>query len=361
MQISIPFAPELVIVNDATRPTPTSAVLDMIWAQLGSDTRFLVATGTHRPPTEDELGHIFGSYLGSIRTRIDIHDCRNMDKMVMVGITAHCTDVILSRLVVEAERILVIGSVEPHYFAGYTGGRKAFLPGTAAYGSIEQNHRHALDPASKPLALKGNPVHDDAMEALQLLGAKRIFSIQAVLDRDHSIYAIETGNMTDSFNAAVKKAEEVYILPVKKRADIIVARAGAPFDTTLYQAHKAIENTKGLLNHGGIMILVADCAEGIGNDAFVKLLSGNDTPENVIKAVKAGYKLGYHKAAKLAELVQKNEVWVVSSLPEQWIRNIFMTPFTDVKIALQKAKKIRGAGAEVLEIEDAAVIAPCLK
>lgn len=356
----LPFAPELVIVNDASRPTPTAEILDSIYEQIPGSALFLVATGTHRPPTETELEIIFGRHLEHIRDRIRIHNARDNETLREVGITAHGTKVILNRLCTELNRILVIGSVEPHYFAGYTGGRKAFLPGTAAYRSIEENHRHALDPGSQPLALKGNPVHEDTMNALILMGPKAIYSIQAVLDRKQQIYAVESGGIVESFHAAVKKAEEVYVASVKEKADIVVAVAGPPLDANLYQAHKAIENTKAVLKDRGIMILVAECGEGIGNDAFVRLLGESETKADVLAAVEAGYKLGFHKASKLAELMMKSELWVVSSIPGPVLENIFMVPFADLQTAVDQAIEAKGKDSRVLVVQDACVTVPVI-
>lgn len=348
----------LVIVNDATRPTPTAKVLDVIAEHLPDNVEFLVAAGTHRGPTEDEFRFIFGDHLEKFAGRIHVHDSWQATEMLRIGITAHGTDVKLNRRCIEAEKIVVIGSVEPHYFAGYTGGRKAFLPGTAAYGSIEQNHSHALDSASAPLALKGNPVHDDQVNAMTLMGNKEIFSIQVVLDRNQDIYAVTAGDIRASFDAAVHKAEEVFVVPVDSKADIVIAVAGTPLDATLYQAHKAIENTKGVLAAGGIMILVAQCGEGMGNDAFVRLLGESDTPEDVIRKVSAEYKLGYHKAAKLAELIQGNDIYVVSELSPESIENIFMKPYRDIQKALDDALAAKGPEARVLVVLDACVTVP---
>ncbi len=356
----LPFSPDLIIVNDASRPTPTEEVLDGIYDQLPTDAKYLIATGTHRAPTYEELQSIFGKYLDYIMHNIIAHDARDDESMEMFGVTSRGTDVMLNKLCIEAEKILVIGSVEPHYFAGYSGGRKAFMPGTCGYRSIEQNHRHALDPASMPLALEGNPVHEDCDDAMELLKGKDIHSIQLVLDRYQEIYGIAAGNMKDSFQAAVKLAEKVCVVPVKEKADIVVAVAGAPLDATLYQAHKAIENTKSVMKEGGVMILVAACGEGMGNDAFVKLLSESNELSDIVKAVKAGYKLGYHKSSKLAELMMGSEVWVVSDLSDADIDNIFMKPFNDVQAAINAALKLKGSAAKVLLVQDACVTVPRL-
>ncbi|MBN1434469.1 DUF2088 domain-containing protein, partial [Candidatus Fermentibacterales bacterium] len=179
----------LVVVNDAARPTPTAKVLSLIRSDLkGVPHRLIVATGAHRSPTEEELETILGDLHTAERGNLIIHDARNPDEMVRTGTTSRGTEVLLNRAVLEADGILVIGSVEPHYFAGYTGGRKAFVPGLAAYSTIERNHSHAMSPDSLPLALEGNPVHDDMMDALTTIGEKPVFAIMTVLTGRGDIY-----------------------------------------------------------------------------------------------------------------------------------------------------------------------------
>ncbi|MDM7925934.1 MAG: lactate racemase domain-containing protein, partial [bacterium] len=201
----------LCVVNDASRPSPVPAVLDAapeIAAHSGM--RFLVATGTHPAPGEAGLAAIFGPRLAEIRGRVLIHDCRKDGELVFIGRTPAGTEVRINRAVVEADRLVVIGAVEPHYFAGFTGGRKSFLPGCAAYSTVERNHRLALEPGSAVLALKSNPVHEDMEAAAALIPEGRVFSIQAVFDGEDRICAAEAGGLGESFRRAVRTAEALY-------------------------------------------------------------------------------------------------------------------------------------------------------
>jgi nickel-dependent lactate racemase len=152
----------LFIVNDGTRPTPTAQVLEILEPLIaGVDASFLVATGVHRAPTRDEYRFIFGDLYDKYAGRIHAHDARRTADMVHLGESSSGTPMEVNRRGVEASRIVVIGSVEPHYFGGYTGGRKSFLPGIASYRTIEHNHRHAVRPEPRALLLEGNPVHED--------------------------------------------------------------------------------------------------------------------------------------------------------------------------------------------------------
>jgi len=172
----------LLIVNDATRPTPTARVLKIIYEMIKPfDMKFIVATGAHRAPTEEEYKQIFGSYYEEFKSFIYAHDLRSEKDMVYAGKSRSGTEMYFNRLAMEAHRIVVVSSVEPHYFAGYTGGRKSFLPSIAHYKSIEQNYRLALNPKARALALDGNPVHEDMVDALGAVRNKEIFSGQRSL------------------------------------------------------------------------------------------------------------------------------------------------------------------------------------
>ncbi|MCJ2562544.1 MAG: lactate racemase domain-containing protein, partial [Candidatus Thermoplasmatota archaeon] len=172
----------LVVVNDATRQTPTAKALEGLSEILRhKKPEFLIATGSHRAPTEDEMGSIFGKFHHEYKDRIGYHDSRNSE-MVELGVTSRGTPVRVNKKVLEFDKIVLINSVEPHYFAGYTGGRKSILPGVSSYETIEANHKFALEPAARTTSLEGNPVHEDMAEAIGFLDREKLFSINLVLD-----------------------------------------------------------------------------------------------------------------------------------------------------------------------------------
>jgi nickel-dependent lactate racemase len=167
----------LIVVNDETRPTPSGQVLESLWPELSVfPLKIIVATGTHQSSSEEGCRRIFGSLWPAIKTRLFFHDCREERGMVYLGETSQGTRVMINQQIMMADRLLVIGSVEPHYFAGYTGGRKAIVPGLASYSTIVANHSLAMDLKAQPLRLAGNPVHEDLEEALRLLPVPPIFS-----------------------------------------------------------------------------------------------------------------------------------------------------------------------------------------
>lgn len=353
----------LVIVNDASRPTPTAQILGVIFETIPdrSALRFLVATGIHRTPTLAEMEYIFGEYYRDLKGQVCAHDAENIGKTRLLGKTRRGTDVRLNELAVQARTIVAISSVEPHYFAGFTGGRKSFLPGIAARLSVEANHRLTLDPRARLLALRGNPVHEDMAESLKFLADKEIFSIQTVLDRNRDIFACACGQIRDSFYRAVKYARKVYCRPVPGKADIIVTIAPYPMDIDLYQSQKAIENAKPALKKGGIMILVSRCRTGIGDRAFYDRLAAGQSPSEVLSLPDHEYRLGYHKSIKLAELMTRAEVWAVTDLPDRDLEKIFIRPFPDPQAALDAALKRKGPKAKVLVLLDGSVTVPIVR
>jgi nickel-dependent lactate racemase len=350
----------LVIVNDATRPTPTSAILDAVGDELEArDARFLVATGAHRAPTEDEFRQILGRHYERFRKRIEAHDARDRSSLVDLGRTRNGTPILLNRALVEADRVVATGSVEPHYFAGYTGGRKAFLPGVAGFETVEANHKLALDPRARALALADNPVSQDMDDALHLLPA-RVFSIMTVLDKEQGLAGCFAGDIRLSFAAAVEKANSIFAVRLSAPADIVVSVARYPMDIDLYQAQKAIDNGALALADGGILILVASCRDGVGDRAYIELLGSSSGPAEALERIAAGYRLGYHKAAKIAGVAARSSIRAVSELDEATLRKAFIAKRDSLEGAFSEALAEKGPGARVTVLLDGTVTVPLI-
>ncbi|MCP4021817.1 MAG: nickel-dependent lactate racemase [Desulfobacteraceae bacterium] len=351
----------LIIVNDATRPTPTKKVLDVIFDDIKSlNYNFIIATGVHRGPSDEEYLQIFGTYYEAVKNNIIVHDARVEKDMVFLGKSTNGTEMYVNKAGVNADKIIIISSVEPHYFAGYTGGRKSFLPGIAGYKTVEMNHKLALAPEAKALALEGNPVHEDMIDALKTV-KNEIFSIMTVLDKHHKVYATCSGHIHDSFHAAIDKANEVFAARLDEKADIVVSVVKFPQDIDLYQAQKGIDNAKLALKKDGIMILVAKCRCGIGGKAFADLLGSCATPKEALDKIEQGYVLGYHKAAKMAEIGLWAQMWGVTDVEPDVISKLFITPFSSLQEALDKALKEKGKDASLLFLMDGGLTVPLVK
>ena len=339
----------LVIVNDATRPTPTAKILEHLSPILTShpNVKFLIATGVHRPPDKEELKYIFGKTYNLFKNQITVHNARNEKEMVYLGKSKNKTEMYINKLVPEYENVLVIGSVEPHYFAGYTGGRKSFLPGVASYKTIEMNHKLALSDKACSLALKENPVHEDMVDAMNVLKNINVFSIQTILTRDHKVYAATAGDLHKSFNAAIEHAKQIFCAPLKQKGNIVITAAPYPMDVDLYQSQKALDNGKHALEDDGIIILVSKCRTGIGEKKFLDLLESETSCDAVLEKIGDEYKLGYHKAAKMAQIGTHAEMWAVTDLDDPIIKKAHLKPYNKIQKALEDAiKKIKNKGKQ---------------
>jgi len=331
----------LIIVNDASKPTPTSKILEHIYPDLteNSDFTFLVATGSHRAPNNDELQFIFGRFYDIFKDRILIHNALDNENMIYLGETKAGTEVSINKLVFELGNVIVIGSVEPHYFAGCTGGRKSFTPGVASYKTIEMNHQYALSEKANPFALKGNPVHDDLTDALCLIKNVNIFSIQSILTSDNKIYDVVSGDIFKSYDYATKIAKELYCVPIKQKGNIVITVVPYPMDIDLYQSQNSFENAKLALEDDGIIIIVTKCRMGVGKDAFIDLLCTAKTPQEVFDKLGNDYKLGYHKAARIAKIRTRSELWAVTDLDDEIIKKAMMKPYKSIQSAINDAIK----------------------
>ena len=341
----------VIIVNDGTRPTPTAKVLKQIYPKLRDKNKtFIIATGCHREGTLEEYEMIFGKEIyAELNAKGEVcdHDSKK-DEMSYLGESKNGTQMYLNKIVAEAKKVIVIGSVEPHYFAGYTGGRKAFLPGVAKYETIEQNHKLALSADAQALRLEGNPVHEDMIDAMKVLAHIDVFSVQTVLDSEHGVYYASAGDLNDSFYDCVKKADEVFCVNIPRKADIVISVAPYPMDVDLYQAQKALDNGKLALAKDGILIMVAKCRTGIGPKPFFNLMASAPTPQEVLEKISNEFHLGYHKAAKMAEISLWAQTWAVSELSDDEMRAVHLKPYHDLQKAVDEALAQKGADAGII-------------
>ncbi|MGQ9706712.1 MAG: nickel-dependent lactate racemase [bacterium] len=354
--------PTLIIINDHTRPTPSGLILNQIKNIIPIErTSILIASGMHRPTTTSEQQFILGELYKSLRERIYHNNAKN-GSFVNLGWTSYGTEVLINNLLEKFKRIITIGSVEPHYFAGLTGGRKSFLPGIASSIPIINNHKFALSDRANVFELANNPVHEDMMEFASFITDKwKVFSIQIVLDRDASIHSIHYGDLTDSFIKACDDAKLIFKREIEKKYKVAIAIARPPLDIDLYQSLKAVENIHSAVEDGGIIILVSPCREGVGEKNFYNLLTSKKSRPEILKEIEENYTFGAHKTYRLLKKMEKYRIWLYSDLDPDIVKEGNLTYIPDLNKGIKKALSAIGENSEVLIVNDATVMVPQVK
>lgn len=338
----------LISVNDATRLIPTPRLLDHILKRVGAEFKIIVATGSHRAPTEEEYrDSILGHHYDSLRELTLAHNAKKSD-FVDLGTTSRGTPILVNRELFEHDLVITLSSVEPHYFAGYSGGRKMIAPGLCMYETIERNHKLALLPEAALGKLEGNPVHEDLEEIARAVAKEvRVFSVNTAVSGEGRVWAAESGDLFGSFYAIIRRVEANYLVNLPEEPEVVVAVAPRQMGIDLYQAQKALEAAKLVTRKGGVIILVAPCWDGIGPRNFYDLLTSGPT-EEVKRRIWEDYRLGYHKAAKLIEALENYRVMAVTNLDDLVLRRIGIEPFRSVQEAVDEALSSVGGGVAVL-------------
>jgi nickel-dependent lactate racemase len=351
----------LLILNDMMRPTPTSPVLELILPRLEhKDLRFVVATGSHNPPDKPSLKKIFGSCYKKHSHSILAHEARDDESLQYAGETRRGTSVYYNKVLWGADGIINVNSVEPHYFAGYTGGRKSFLPGVAGYKTITKNHSLALEEGSRLCVLDGNPVNEDMEEAVGLV-PKDILSVNLVLDSESDIVGVYAGDVNESFRAACRYAAKKYTFPIKEKAEVVLAATKRPMSVNLYQTQKVIESGKLALKKGGVLVFISSCDEGVGPENYYTLMGSSGNPHDILMSIKQKYKLGYHKAARLLELMTWADLYAVTDLEDHVLTRVFMHPYDSAQEAVDAALKKKGPKAKLLYMTNSVLTVPVEK
>jgi nickel-dependent lactate racemase len=354
-EIAKPESKVAIVVDDATRHAPSDVMLVPVLAELNvagvkdENVTVIFGCGTHRAVTADEARKLLGEE-ACRRVKAISHDCRATD-LVHVGNTkTHDNKVYLNRVFAEADVKILLGDVGFHYYAGYGGGRKSVLPAVAGEETIKHNHAMLLNLNARTGILEGNPVHEDMTEAAKL--AKVDFIVNTVSNSKCEIVKAFAGDVEQAFLEAVKAVDEMYRVAVDRRADIVVASPGGyPADMNLFQAYKALDNALGVVKRGGVVVLVAECAEGHGNQVFYDWMVRLGDLKAMEREIKRNFALGGHKAYYLLKALQNHQIILVSSLPDYYAMNIFkMKTSRAVNDALTEALKTAGSSARVWAI-----------
>ena len=341
-----------VVFPDLTRPMPNRTVLPPLLAELERcdvpDGRItlLCATGTHRRATPAEMAELIGPDLVARYTVVD-HDARSGDH-VRVG-EVDGTPVLLQREYVEADVRIVTGFVEPHFFAGFSGGPKAVCPGLAATETILEAHhpRRIADARATFVTREGNPVHDFVRAATAL--APPQFSVDVAINRARRVTAVFAGPLTPTLDAACGHVGAAAVRAVDAPFDLVVStNGGHPLDRNLYQAVKGMAAAERILRDRGIVVMAAACEDGVPEGgAFARLLAEADTPGDLIGAT-AGPELDRWQAQVLGRVVDRADVQLYSEgLSDDTIRDAQLTPVRDLGRAIAAAVDQLASSARV--------------
>ena len=314
-QLVKPGQKVVIVTSDLTRPCPSDVLLPHVIDRLNKagvndeDITIVIALGLHRKMTEDELQKAVGKSIYE-RIRVLNHD---VDNTVYVGTTTRGTRVEFFRPVVEADFRICLGNVEFHYFAGFSGGAKAILPGVASAKTIRQNHSHMMEDGAEAASIYDNPVRMDIEEGVSFLGID--FVLNVVVDEHHRVIDAASGDWIKAHRILAERLEKSGLVPIEEPLDIVIVSAGGyPKDINLYQAQKAIDNCAGVLKPGGRMILFAECPEKYGSKTFKEWITSGKKPAELVEGLKENFVLGGHKAAAISKVVLKtSEIFLVTN------------------------------------------------
>jgi nickel-dependent lactate racemase len=325
-EIAQPEHKVAIIVDDFTRSMPSHVMLPPVLAELNAagvkdeNVTVIFGCGTHRAVKPEESKRILGEEVLN-RVKTISHNCKAED-LVFIGKTKHGNKVYVNAVFAEAEVKVLLGDVGFHYYAGYGGGRKSVLPAVSGQETINHNHAMLLHSNACTGVLEGNPVHEDMTEASRI--AKVDFILNVVTNSKGEIVKAFAGDLEQAFLEAVKLVDDIYRVSVERRADIVVVSPGGyPSDINLYQAYKALDNALEVVKRGGTIIMVAECAEGHGNQVFYDWMGRLEDLKKVEREVKRHFKLGGHKAYYLMKALKNHPIILVSSLPDYYANGVF--------------------------------------
>ncbi len=314
-----------IAINDKPRPAPHDVLLPPLLEKLHAigipreRVIFCIANGSHPPMTPDEYGMILPAAIHS-RYRIISHNVDDEEKIIRLGLTRFGSVVSINRAYFEANLKIVVGNVEPHQFAGFSGGVKSAVIGLAGWDTITKNHQMMTHPQAGLGLYDENPVRQDIEDMGRVVGIH--LALNVVMNGQKEIVQVFCGTPDRVMRMAIPLVRQVYELPVSAPFDIVIASPGGhPKDLNIYQAQKALGHAVKVSREGGAVILAAACTEGSGSkkyEAFLAALAPQDrTHERVIATFTAqGYRVGPHKAYQIArDSLNRRVIWI-TDLPD---------------------------------------------
>ncbi len=356
-------------VCDVTRAQPRQAMLEALFAEMPGvsmeEVTIFIATGTHRRNTDDEIQRMLGPEIAR-RCRVICHDARDDASLVHVGDTVTGVRVLLNRDWVSSDFKITTGFVEPHFFAGFSGGPKMVAPGLAGLETVMELHNVARigHPNATWGITAGNPVHDDVRAIAAMTGVD--FALDVTLNRDQKITAAFAGDLLEEHAVACVAAKKNAMRAVDLPFDVVVTtNSGYPLDQNLYQAVKGMSAAAKVVKSGGAIICAAECRDGIpSHGPYGEILASAASPRDLLNLITAP---GYSRADQWQVQVQaqiqlKARVFVKADcLSETQIRGAHFTPVADVSAAIEDALRTAGPDATLCVLPQGPQTIPYLR
>ena len=320
-----------------------------------------LADGTHEQHLDSDIMALLGEELAT-RVRCLGHNPRK-DELVELGTTSFGTPVLFNRRVLDAEVKILTGRIVPHYFAGFSGGRKALVPGVAGFRTILANHRLTLDPERgihpgvRLCALRDNPVHLDMVEGARF--AQPDFCLNTMLDTDHRMVAAVAGDFEAAHEEGCRQAAQMFRISVPEPLDVLITSAGGhPYDSNFMQSLKAVFNVQDVVRPGGAILWVAECSSGI-NPGFLPWAE-IESDAQLERAVRDRYALTGHNSLMLRHLIRRVDVALWSSLPADVVARLGLHPVASLEEGLRWIEGKHSSGFSYAVVPHANVMCAAL-
>lgn len=359
-----------VVVCDITRPVPNPVILKPLLRLLEEAgiarerITILVATGIHRPNEGAELEGILGPQIPH-EYRVVNHFARDLESHRLLGTSRTGAPIYVDERYCRADLKVVVGLVEPHFMAGFSGGRKLICPGISALETVRAFHAtHLLEhPAADTGVVEGNPVHAMALEVAQAAGVD--FSVNVTIDEERRLTGVFAGALEAAWEAGVAHAREAATASIDAPVDVVVtSSAGYPLDATYYQAVKGMVGALPIVKSGGTVILAARLSEGIGSAEFTRLLLESDNLEALMARIRQPehFVIDQWEVVELAKALAKAAVLCYTEgLDADTLRRLYVTPIASVEAGIASALERHGPNARLAVIPKGPYVMPTLR
>lgn len=366
-QLALGRRDAVIVICDITRPVPNKTLLPPILQTLersgipAERITILIATGTHRPNEGEELLHLVGEEIAT-RYRVVNHASHDRSAQRFLGVSPNGVPVRLDATYCDADLKITVGLIEPHFMAGYSGGRKLVMPGIADFETVQRWHcpRFLESPLATNGIVEGNPVHAESLAIARMMPPDLILDV--TLDEANRITGVFAGELEQAWLKGVAFAAQHVRAEAPQPADIVVTScAGYPLDATFYQAVKGMVGALPVVKEGGTIIVAAECAEGVGSPLFTKTLMEAGNLEAFMAHISQPdvFLPEEWQVEELAKVARKAEIYCVASgIPAERLSECFVQPAPSVEDALHAAFSRHGADASVLAIPRGPYVIP---